>query len=57
MADFTTAPPTALKAADLLKEDHPLYRSFTAWAKTKGQEPTIRQGRKFLAAHPFYRRK
>ena len=43
----------AVCAADILKEDHPLYKKFGAWI---GDKPiTKRQARKFLQSYPQYR--
>jgi hypothetical protein len=41
-----------MKAADLLKTDHPLHASLKAWTEAKGVEMTKRQARKFLASLP-----
>lgn len=52
MSDFV-APPTA---ADIRKTDHPVNAHFVRWLTTQGTADTIRQARKFLAAHPYYKR-
>ena len=41
-----------MKAADLLDTTHPLHKAFTAFCK--GNPPTKRAARKFLAKYPFY---
>ena len=41
-----------MKAADLLKSDHPLHKAFVAFCGEK--EPTKRQARKFLQKYPQY---
>jgi hypothetical protein len=47
-------PAPTVTAAAILKSDHPLNAAFSAWVIDRGQEPTKRQARKFLAAHPHY---
>lgn len=47
--------PSSLTAADLLKDTHPLHAAFVKWGKAKGQEPSKRQGRKFLQTFPQFR--
>ena len=50
---------TPLTAADLLPVHgvghHPLHKTFMAWCKEKGTEPSKRQARKFLQKYPQYR--
>ena len=46
---------SAICAADLLKAEHPLNKSFVAWCDENGKEPSKRQGRKFLQSFPYYR--
>jgi hypothetical protein len=52
-----TVPNTAkpLVASDLLKSAHPLHETFNNWCVQKSVEPSKRQARKFLDAHPAYR--
>lgn len=58
------APPKErpLGPADILNTDHPLHGAFVGWLQAKSaklEEPlplTKRQARKFLAAHPCYRK-
>lgn len=42
-----------VKAADLLSADHPAHGAFVRFLG--GKEPSKRQARKFLAAHPNFR--
>lgn len=42
-----------MNAADILSTNHPLHKIFIRFLG--GKEPTRRQARKFLAAHPQYR--
>lgn len=55
-----TAP--ALTAAMVLQADHPLHKTFARWVEKRAAEVggdeklTVRKARKFLAAHPFYRK-
>lgn len=42
----------AVMASDILKSDHPLNKTFTAWLGDK--QATRRQARKFLATHNHY---
>jgi hypothetical protein len=43
----------AVCAADVLKSDHPLNKSFVEWLN--GKTPSKRQAREFLAKYPQYR--
>ena len=43
---------SAVVASDLLKQDHPLHKAFTAWLGDK--QATRRQARKFLSLNPHY---
>lgn len=55
-----TAP--ALTARMVLQADHPLHTTFARWVAKRAaevggdEELTVRKARKFLAAHPFYRK-
>ena len=42
-----SAKPEIGKAADIMKEGHPLHEVFMTWCKGKGTEPTKRQARKY----------
>jgi len=44
----------AVKAADMLKAEHPLHATFLAWIAERQTQPTKRQARKFLQAFPHY---
>mgnify|MGYP001291916152 CR=1 FL=1 len=45
-----------IKAADVLKESHPLNNPFRKWLQSKGDAPaTKRQARKFLTEFPQFR--
>lgn len=57
MSKVNTADSNVVKplvAADLLKSDHPLNKTFLD-SLSEGTEPTKRQARKFLAENPRYR--
>lgn len=44
-----------LFAADILKSDHPLNKSFVSWLEKRHAQPTKRKAREFLAEYPQYR--
>lgn len=44
-----------MNAAELLNEACPLHKSFLAWCKAKGNEPTKRQAAKYLTKFPQFR--
>jgi hypothetical protein len=45
-----------MNAADIMKDGHPLNKSFVAWCKARTTEPTRRQAQKYLQQFPQYRR-
>ena len=53
MSTDTKVETTPLTAADILKEDHPLYKAFVKFCGDN--EPSKRQARKFLQKYPQYR--
>lgn len=54
-------PKPEFEAKTILASDHPLHGMFTRWVAQRNKEhkreapPTVRQARKFLAAHPQFK--
>ena len=44
-----------IKAADVMKAEHPLNNPFRKWVQAKGAPETKRQARKFLAEFPQFK--